>query len=164
MSRQGSGAKEFLILNNGDATLEGTLTQLSDVNSKQDIAPVDGRNILAKISQLEISEWSYKDSPKNRHIGPMSQDFYKAFGLGGKKGVKGISTLDSSGVALAAIKALIEDNDSLKLESEYLREQNEALNARLGLLERQQVEMQAVMMKVLEQQNAEPVLTNNILN
>lgn len=150
MSRQGSGVKEFLIFNNGDATLQGTLLELSDKNSKENIIPVNSRNILDKITQLEVSEWSYKDSPENRHIGPMSQDFYKAFGLGGKGGVKGISTLDSSGVALAAIKALAEENASLK--------------QRLELLENQQVEMQAVMVKMLEERQEQPVLTNTAIH
>ena len=155
LSKQGSGVKEFEIFNNGDATLQGMLTELSDVNSKLNIEPVVGHNILKKLSQLEISEWSYKDAPKQRHLGPMSQDFYKVFGLGGDK--KGISTMDSSGVALAAIKALIEDD-------RVLAEENIVMRERLNALERQQVEMQAVMMKVLENQQAQAVLTRTVIN
>ena len=36
------------------------------------------------------------------HIGPMAQDFYKLFNLGNDD--KSISTIDPSGIALAAIK------------------------------------------------------------
>jgi hypothetical protein len=148
ITRPFSGVYEFEIFNNGDATLHGALTENSDVNSKQDIELVDGSNILEKLSNLEISEWSYKDAPKTRHIGPMAQDFYATFGLGHTE--KGIATLDSSGVALAAIKALIEENSSLK--------------ERLSVLENQQAEMQAVVIKVLENQQEQRILTNTVLN
>lgn len=148
ISKQGSGKVELEVFNNGDATLAGVLTENSDVNSKQDIVPVNGNNILEKLTNLEISEWSYKDAPGNRHVGPMAQDFYAAFGLGHTD--KGIATLDSSGVALAAIKALIEENTSLK--------------ERLSLLESQQAEMQAVVIKVLEGQKSQNVLTSTVMN
>lgn len=148
ISLQGTGGPEFKILNNGDAVLAGVLTELSDVNSKQDIESVNGRNVLEKLTSLEISEWSYKDSPADRHVGPMAQDFYAAFGLGNSD--TGIATLDSSGVALAAIKALIVENASLK--------------ERLSLLESQQSQMQAVMEKVLENQQPPSVLTSAVMN
>ena len=148
ISLQGTGGPEFKILNNGDAILAGLLTENSDINDKQNIEPVDGRNILEKLTNLEISEWSYKDAPADRHVGPMAQDFYAAFGLG--RTDKGIATLDSSGVALAAIKALIEENAALK--------------ARLELLESRQVEMQSVMAKVIEIQQVQSVLTSTVMN
>lgn len=148
ISRQGSGNVELEVFNNGDAALAGVLTENSDVNSKQDIVPVDGSNILEKLRNLEISEWSYKDAPTDRHVGPMAQDFHASFGLGSTN--TGIATLDSSGIALAAIKALIEENASLK--------------ARLGVLERQQAEMQAVMTEVLENQHEQRVLTSSVMN
>jgi hypothetical protein len=49
----------------------------------------------------------------------MAQDFYAAFGLGSTD--KGIATVDSDGVALAAIQALlkrIETLEALLLEKE----------------------------------------------
>ena len=148
LSRQGSGVVEMEIFNNGDMAIAGVLTEGSDVNTKQDIEPVNGQNILEKLTNLEISEWSYKDAPADRHVGPMAQDFYAAFGLGNTD--KGIATLDSSGVALAAIKALMEENTLLK--------------QRLSLLERQQAEMHAVVAKVLENQQAQRVLTSTVMN
>jgi len=169
LSKQGSGVKEFEVLNNGDAILQGTLTQLSDKHSKQDVVPVDRHDILNKLVDLEISEWSYKDSPDQRHIGPMSQDFHRAFGLGGKSGVKGISTLDSSGVALAAIQALAKENADLKgrlaaLEAQALAKENADLKGRLAALEAQQVEMQAAMARLIENQQSQPVLTKAVFN
>ena len=48
----------------------------------------------------------YKD------IGPMAQDFYKAFGLGLDN--KHITTIDEGGVALAAIQGLYRQNRALE--------------------------------------------------
>ena len=42
----------------------------------------------------------------------MAQDFHAAFGLG--KNETTISSIDADGVALAAIKALIKENDHLQ--------------------------------------------------
>jgi hypothetical protein len=39
-----------------------------------------------------------------RHIGPVSEDFYRAFGVGDN--AKSIGTVDEGGVALAAIRGL----------------------------------------------------------
>ena len=119
LSRQGSGQVELEIKNNGNATLAGTLTENSDINAKQNIKALDQRAILDKVMSLEISEWRYKDDPESKHIGPMAQDFYQAFELGHTD--KGISTLDSSGVALVAIQALKDQfQDALQLKDEQI--------------------------------------------
>ncbi len=114
LSNESTSAIEFEIFNNGDATLAGALTQNSDINAKQDIEQVNQQNILQKVAALPISEWSYKDAPNSRHIGPMAQDFYAAFNLGNTE--KGLSTIDTGGVALAAIQALSKENITLKYE------------------------------------------------
>jgi hypothetical protein len=147
ISLQGTGGPEFKVLNNGDAVLAGFLTENSDVNSKQDIVAVNGQNILKKLADLEVSEWSYKDAPGDRHVGPMAQDFYAAFGLGHTD--KGIATLDTSGVALAAIKALIEENTAFK-------EQNLSLEQRVIELEQQNQRIEELVMRMVMDQ-AEPV-------
>lgn len=105
---------EFEVRPNGDATLSGALTQNSDVNAKQDLVMVNHDEVLAKVAKLPVSEWSYKDNPGARHIGPMAQDFHAAFGLGDSP--TGISSIDTGGVALAAIKALKQEKNELKAE------------------------------------------------
>lgn len=120
LSRQGSGEVELRVLNNGDLEIAGVLTENSDVNSKTAITPVDPQEILNKVAALPISRWEYRDAQGEQHIGPMAQDFHGAFGLG--KSDKGISTLDTSGVALAAIKALVEQNRVLANELEALKQ------------------------------------------
>ena len=121
LSRQNSGQIEFEVKNNGNAVLAGTLTENSDVNAKQDIQALDQQAILAKVMDLDISQWRYKDDPDSKHIGPMAQDFYQAFELGNTD--KGISTLDSSGVALAAIQALHSKSEkTLEVKDAEIRE------------------------------------------
>jgi len=126
LSRQGSGEVEMEIFNNGNVTIAGDLTQNSDFNVKTAIKDVDPGKILHLVSQLPVSQWEYKDAPGESHIGPMAQDFYAAFGLGGSE--TGISTIDTAGVALTAIKALVG-------EIEALKKQNEMLQKRLDNLE-----------------------------
>ena len=82
----------------------GTWASLSDRNAKTNIAPLDDATVLAKVAQLPISRWSYKSERGVRHVGPMAQDFYAAFGVG--EDDKHITSIDEDGVALAAIKAL----------------------------------------------------------
>jgi len=171
-----SPGTEMSVFKNGDLVIGGLLTENSDVNAKQDIVPVDRHDVLARIAGLPIAEWSYKDAAGQRHIGPMAQDFHAAFGLG--RNDKGIATLDSSGVALAGIQALAEDNAAIrtqnasmleqlaifKAQNESLLEVNAELSERLAALEQQQAETQAMMARVLEAQFAQPVLTRSLAN
>ena len=75
-----------------------------------------------------------------RHIGPMAQDFYAAFGVG--EDDRHISTVDADGVALAAIQGLyqvVQDKDaaiaSLQTENETLKTRLDDLDQRLAALE-----------------------------
>jgi hypothetical protein len=63
--------------------------------------------VLERVLALEVSSWSYLwDQGEVRHIGPMAQDFYAAFGVGVDD--RHIHPADGVGVALAAIQALHE--------------------------------------------------------
>jgi hypothetical protein len=127
LSKQGSGDVEMELFGNGNMTIAGTLTENSDVNSKTAITRIDPAEILEQVSALPISKWEYKDARGEAHIGPMAQDFYSAFGLGGTE--TGISTIDTAGVALAAIQALAAKNRSLELAVAELQRENKALAA-----------------------------------
>jgi len=86
-------------------TMGGTWTNNSDRNRKRDFRPVDGTAVLRRIASLPIQTWSYKQEDASiRHMGPMAQDFHQAFALGEDE--THISTVDSEGVALAAIQGL----------------------------------------------------------
>jgi hypothetical protein len=83
----------------------GTWGSLSDRDAKANFQAVDSDDVLERVAELEITTWNYKaQDPSTRHIGPMAQDFYAAFGLGGDD--RRITTVDADGVSLAAIQAL----------------------------------------------------------
>ena len=108
------------LANGAHCTSGGTWTNGSDVNSKENIEPVDGGELLAKIAALPVSKWNYRnEDPSITHIGPMAQDFHAIFGLGGDD--KSISTIDPSGIALAAIQALHKRNLELEAQIAELR-------------------------------------------
>lgn len=113
----------------GDVIIAGTLTQNSNVHSKQNFRQVDGPEILAMLRELDVTRWNFKSDPGTDHIGPMAQDFYAVFGLGNRS--DRIAPLDTSGVALAAIKALQEELDARDALIEKLEARITALeNAR----------------------------------
>ena len=104
----------------GGAYCDGTnWVNASDKNSKENFAKVDGGEILEKISELEITKWNYKGNDDAQHIGPTAQDFKKTFGVGADD--KSISTIDPSGIALAAIKELYSQLKSKDKEMDELR-------------------------------------------
>jgi len=115
-----NGDNEMIIDQSGNMTIKGTLTENSDKTTKMAIEPVNPSEILAKVAALQVSEWTYKNDAAlgTRHIGPMAQDFYALFGTGASE--RGISTMDTSGVALAAIRALAEENAALKARLDAL--------------------------------------------
>ncbi|MSU58974.1 MAG: hypothetical protein EXS35_12540 [Pedosphaera sp.] len=87
------------------ATCDGSSwINASDRNLKAGFAPVDARDVLAKVAALPLQSWHYTNAPGARHVGPMAQDFQAAFGLGSDD--KSIATVDADGVALAAIQGL----------------------------------------------------------
>lgn len=111
----------------------GTWASLSDRNAKENVRPIDGAEILNKIARLDISRWNYKSQPRSiQHIGPMAQDFNALFTVGDKSTT--ISTIDPDGIALAAIKALYEKNNSLEQSAAELRDRLEKLEHALELL------------------------------
>lgn len=106
----------------------------SDRALKHAFRPVDGDHVLERVASLEITEWSYlRDGTAVRHLGPMAQDFRKAFGLGSD--AQHIHTIDVSGVSLSAIQTLHNKVRRLEAENAVLREAQTALERRLEKLE-----------------------------
>lgn len=127
------GNEKFQFRTNGDFVTDGAVNPSSDRNRKEAIIEIDPAMILDKLSQLPVTEWQYIGG-EERHIGPMAQDFYAAFGLG--LGEKTIATVDADGVALAAIKALVNENQQLENELSVLKDQNKEILLRLMQIEK----------------------------
>ncbi len=122
----------------GDILASGTVTGSSDRNVKEHFSTVDPAEVLDKVTSLPISAWNYKaDVGNTRHIGPMAQDFYAAFGVG--QDDRHISMVDADGVALAAIQGLNRKLEEQKKERaseiETLKKRNSSLEQRLAELE-----------------------------
>jgi hypothetical protein len=110
----------------------GSWQSLSDANMKNDFQSLDPVEVLDRVINMPITEWSYKTEGGVRHIGPVAQDFYAAFGLGGDD--TRISTVDADGVALAAIQGLHKQLEAEKAENAELRSRLAALEAAVAQL------------------------------
>jgi len=109
-------------------------SSLSDRNLKANITPVDGQEVLAHLATVPVATWNYTSQDASvRHMGPMAQDFYAAFGVG--EDDRHISTVDADGVALAAIQGLYAENQALKVENAAQQAQIDDLAIRLAALE-----------------------------
>jgi hypothetical protein len=123
---------------------ESGWTSVCDRNKKENFRPIDGEQILAKIKEMPITEWNYKGTdPKVKYIGPVAQDFYSAFHLGGTDSL-GINTLCIDGVNIAAIQALekrtselLKANEKIaQLENQLLQQKSEQEKVNAILSER----------------------------
>jgi hypothetical protein len=100
----------------------------SDRNLKNNIRSIDSRSVLELVAQMPISQWSMNsDTAGRKHIGPMAQDFYAAFGLGDSD--KYIAQGDAQGVALASIQGLYQ------LVQEKLEQKDERIQKLEALLQ-----------------------------
>jgi hypothetical protein len=113
----------------------GAWAALSDRNAKENFRDEDAEAVLAKLAAIPMRSWNYKAQDDSiRHMGPVAQDFFEAFGLGGSE--TRISTVDADGVALQAIKALEKRTRELREENADLRRANGALERRVLEVER----------------------------
>jgi hypothetical protein len=89
------------------AAAGGSWSSLSDRGSKENVVAVDARQVLDHLAQLPIATWNYKSqAPAVRHLGPMAQDPFTAFGVGEDQ--RHITGIDADGVALAQLKQQLE--------------------------------------------------------
>ena len=115
----------------------GCTNSSSDRNVKSNFAPVNGRSVLERLVGIPIQSWNYNSDPTSiRHIGPMAQDFYAAFGVGSDD--KHINLLDEGGVAFAAIQELYKSNQAKDQQINDLAKRIEALEKVVEKLTKQQ--------------------------
>ena len=111
----------------GNITAQGTISPGSSRATKNNINIIDGDKILNMLGEIDIFSWSYiRDAGKVTHIGPMAEEFYELFNYGVDN--KHISPTDTSGISLAAIKAMMN-----KVESQ---------NAKIAKLENALIKLQ----------------------
>ena len=148
IAKVGTGIIEMTIDANGNLTTAGTVNGASSRAVKNSIEPVDDHDVLRRLRNLPVAEWTYNRDPDGlRHLGPMAEDFYSAFGLGVDD--KHISPSDLAGVALAATKALIVENeqqqDRIQAQEKRINElesQNQVIRSSLVELRELRVEVE----------------------
>lgn len=119
-------------------TSGGTWTNASSILFKEDFSELDTKEVLNKISALNISRWRYKETDEY-HIGPVAEEFHALFNVGSDE--QHLSTIDPSGVALAGIQELTKTVQEQKIviekqndELKKLKEQVDALTKALEKL------------------------------
>jgi len=108
---------------------------------KENFRSVDGEDVLKRLKTMPITTWNMKNADRSvRHLGPVAEDFYKAFPLGLGKTTIGMSDID--GVNIAAAKALEARTAAMQgeikkkdAEIAKLRSKSAELEARLARLE-----------------------------
>ena len=137
------------------STVTGTfraqvLTATSDRNAKTDFVSLNAKTILAKVAQLPISTWSYRNEAGDgiRHIGPTAQDFQALFGVGYDE--KSIATVDADGVALAAIKGLVDELQERDTRNALQQQRIVALEQQFGEIAAAQLQLQDMAQMVLK--------------
>jgi hypothetical protein len=111
----------------------------SDRNLKQGLKKLDGKKVLAKLAAMPVYQWQPKGQNAHvKHVGPMAQDFMKAFGVGDDD--KMIGMQDADGVALAAIQGLnqiVQAKDAkiaaLERANAVMQREMAAIKKRLGM-------------------------------
>ena len=134
----------------------GVFNCTSSRTTKENFLLVDGDDVLSRLRNIEVSTWNYISEGRTvRHMGPMAEDFYKAFQLG--TGNTSIGVQDLTGVSLAAIKELNRQTDELKqktAEVEQLREEVNQLRSANSDLERRLATIEQLLVGQAQQQSS----------
>jgi len=133
LDEQAHAGTEYTFTNTGNLTIAGVLTQGSSRDLKTGFTALDPKDVLARVSALPVSLWSYKNETAVRHAGPMAEDFHQAFGLG--EDDKHIAPGDQAGVALLAVQGLNQVVQDKGQEIATLRRENADLAKRVEALE-----------------------------
>src|SRR5215216_432289 len=115
----------------------GVFNCTSSRATKENFTLISGADVLSRLRGIDVSTWNYiAEGRQVRHMGPMAEDFFKAFQLG--TGNTSIGVQDLTGVSLAAIKELDQrtaEVERLREEVNQLRQVNSDLERRLAVLE-----------------------------
>jgi hypothetical protein len=101
---------------------------------KENYLAVDGEYVLSRVRMTPVTTWSMIGADRQvRHLGPVAEDFYRAFGLGLGETTLGLGDID--GVNFAAVKALEVRTAELRRGEARLAADRSALEKRVARLE-----------------------------
>lgn len=107
---------------------------------RENLRAVDGEALLRRMRDIPVASWNHGGHDEAiRHIGPMPQDWERAFGPSGD--TTAISSLDMAGVTFAGVQAL-------EMRSTGQAARVEMLEQRLRELERQLAEREVLAHRV----------------
>jgi hypothetical protein len=130
-----------------------TWTCASSRTLKENFVPVNGESVLSGIRHVPISTWNMIGADRTvRHLGPVAEDFYKAFPLGLGETTIGMGDID--GVNLAAAKALDARTLGMQKELDARTRQVKHLSAKVDALSAQVALLQAQMQALLKRDAA----------
>jgi len=113
---------------------------------KENFRTVDGEDVLARIRAMPITTWNMIGGGREvRHLGPVAEDFYQAFGLGIGETTIGMGDID--GVNLAGVKAL-------EARTQQLRQELDARTAEVAQLRGDVAELRAQVQALIAAQTA----------
>lgn len=105
---------------------------------KENFQPVDGEDVLSRVRSVPVSTWSMIGAdPKVRHLGPVAEDFWRAFRLGLGETAIGLGDID--GVTFAAVQALADRSQRQSEQIQVLQAENAALREELAALRERSV-------------------------
>jgi hypothetical protein len=119
----------------GDIYASGEITGLSDRNLKTHLEPLTG--VLARIQGMRGYTFEFKaDSDRKKHIGLVAQEVESEFPelvrTDPSNGTKKLAYSNFTAVLLEAVRELSKENDALKRDLRSLREDLDAVMARIG--------------------------------
>lgn len=134
-ARSSAGDDTFNVWSANGIYLNGSVRHSSDRNLKEDFREVNQREVLNTLLKLPVTEWRFKaEDESTTHIGPMAQDFKKAFNLGGQDD-RHIAATDADGVVLVAIQGLSQVLNEKQTELDTLTKIVETYEKRLNEIE-----------------------------
>ncbi|MBD2701943.1 hypothetical protein IC229_14940 [Spirosoma sp. BT702] len=122
---------------------------LSDSTRKELFLPIDGPDLLRKISGMKLTMWNYKGQRGIRHYGPMAQEFFSLFGrdtYGTVGSDKLITTQDIEGLTLTAVQALARENEQLKAEIKALKTERSTQANRIAQSEKRLDALESILL------------------
>ncbi len=140
----------------------------SDRNKKENFEEINSEELLSKIKNMPITKWNYKGCDVSiKYVGPMSQDFYSTFHLGGDDSL-GINSICMDGVTIAGVQALIKRTDEqtekiAQLEKRLIKQDEEicelkktkdeniALQMRITEIEKSFAEMKTLVTEIVKE-------------
>ncbi len=133
----------------------GVWTQGTGKASRGDVWPLNKQNILGRIDNIPIDNWSCKGTGE-RHIGPAAEDFHAQFDVGvpteeGGRDTEHLAAYDMAGVALVGVQELYR----MVREQQQLACELQQKNRKIEELELRLTQMEAMVETILANQNGD---------